>query len=695
LILALIYIVVISLVVAALTSWATNDINNSSKFQSADSLGIAASGMTEVAIQYVRYNPLISTSQQEGTASPLVACWGSDSISQIPSIDGSQIAVWCSTVWNPLLQATRVVTFYACPISVSAASCAQSGNTLLTATVNFDDYPPPPAVSAPIQVLCTVWCGEGMTIVNWVWGSSVSGGVTGIASSLSFSSEPSDTTVGAATTASVTVLDSVGNPVAGDPVTISEQSGPDPLDGSSTLIATTNPSGIATFTNLIPDDVGNYVLSASDTANGSTASPASSTYFVVSQGSNVISVSTPPSNATVNGVTYQPIATATSNDTVAIASTTTVVCTLSGGQVSFLTAGTCTLSFSDPGNANYVVATTTQSFTVTGSAATQVGITPNSASPSADSVTNDSLTLQLQNAVGVSEKSSGTTTLVVSDAGNGFFAAGSGVAGTSTLTVSFTNGVGVQTIYFGNETSGSDAITALNGTSTWGTAPLTVQAGSAVGAIITPNTSTPQASGTTNDQLSLQLEDSYGNHVTSSGTTTLTLSDAGIGFFAASNGVAGTATLNVQFSTGVGTATAYFGNTTAGSDLVTATNGSTSWGSTSLTIQAGTATKVGITVSPTAPAKSASTNATVTIQLEDQYGNSVSTSGVTFVLGDSGVGFFATSSGTSSASSTATLNVTTNSSGVAVGYFGDNTDSSDTITATQGATTWGSTTFSV
>jgi hypothetical protein len=466
------------------------------------------------------------------------------------------------------------------------------------------------------------------------------------------------------------------------------------LDASSILVATTNPLGIATFTNLIPDDIGNYVLSASDTANGSTASPASSTSFVVAQGANAISVSAPPSNATVNGATYQPIATASSNDTVAITSTTTPVCTLSGGQVSFLSAGTCTLSFNDPGNANYVAATYSQSFTVTGSAATQVGITPNSSSPSADSLTNDSLTLQLQNAVGVSEKSSGTTTLVVSDSGNGFFATGSGVAGATTETVTFSNGVGAQTIYFGNETSGSDVITAMNGTSSWGTAAVTIQSGPAVGVILTPNTNTPQATGVTNDQLSLQLEDAYGNHVTSSGTTTLTLGDAGIGFFATSSGVAGAGTLAVQFSSGIGTATAYFGNTSAGSDLVTATNG-TSWGSTPLTVQPGAATKVAITVSPTSPAKSASTNATVTLQLEDQYGNSVATSGVAFTLSNSGSGFFATSSGVSSASSTSTLSVATNTSGVAVAYFGDNTDSSTTITATKSSSTWGSTTFTI
>jgi hypothetical protein len=69
----------------------------------------------------------------------------------------------------------------------------------------------------------------------------------------------------------------------------------------------------------------------------------------------------------------------------------------------------------------------------------------------------------------------------------------------------------------------------------------------------------------------------------------------------------------------------------------------------------------------------------VTVQLQDQYGNSVHTSGVSFTLTNSGAGFFNTTSGTSGSP---TLVITTNASGVAKGYFGDNTAQSDTVTAT-------------
>ena len=41
----------------------------------------------------------------------------SDSLSGIPVINGNQIAVWCSTVWDPLNYVTRDVTFVAYPRS--------------------------------------------------------------------------------------------------------------------------------------------------------------------------------------------------------------------------------------------------------------------------------------------------------------------------------------------------------------------------------------------------------------------------------------------------------------------------------------------------------------------------------------------------------------------------------------------------
>ncbi len=690
LILALAYLIAVSLAVLMLSNWSTNDLNNSSKFSSANSLTLAASDMMNVSIQYVRYNPLISSSQPVGVASPVVACWGGSSsqTSLIPVIDGNQVAVWCSTVWEPLSYQTRDVTFDACPIDVSAVSCTGS-NVLLAAEVIFDDYPPAPKSSAPIQSLCSVWCGSGMTVTSWGWGSSVPITTAGLASKLTFSSEPTDTSAGSSTQAAVTVDDASGNPVAGDNVTILEQNGP--TDGisadTSTLSAVTNSSGVATFTDIVPQFVGSYTLTAVDGA----ASTTSTTFNVSTQKSVITVTSKPPTNATKGGSTYTPTATASSKDAVVITvdSSSSSVCSISAGAVSFQNAGTCTLDFNDPavGNVNYAPATqVTQSFPVGGTTATQVGITLTSNTPTVSSSTNVGITLTLENSVGVAVNSSGTTTVVLSDIGDGYFATKSGTSiasSASTLNVTFASGASTASAYFGDENVGPDTISAVNGTNVWGTASLTEQSGAPAAVTITPSTTAPTVSALTSTQLTFQLEDQFGNFVTSSGTTTVTLSDSDKGFFAATNGATGTATLTVTFAAGVGSATAYYGNTTAGADTISAKNGTTTWGTVVVTPAAGPATSAQITLSTTTPKTSTTTNTSVTVQLVDQYGNDVASNNVSVTFSsNSPNAFFATTSGVGGAKYTSPTLTISSTTGDPVGYFGDNTKESVVVTVT-------------
>jgi hypothetical protein len=676
LILALVYLIAVSMSVLALSTWATNDLNNSTKFSSANTLTVAASDMMNVAIQYVRYNPVISPQA--------VACWGGEATEQIPVIGGDQVAVWCSTTWQPRSFQTRIVDFYACPIDVSANSCAydNGAGALLSVTVTFDDYPPAPKVLAPIDELCSVWCGSGMTITNWTWGSSQPGTPGSLAASLSFTNEPSQTTAGAATQVAVTVDDASGNPVAGDTVQILEQSGPtNELSGN--LTAVTNSSGVASFSDIVPEYVGTYVLTAVDVDGGVTTN---STSFVVTTQKSVITVSSnAPANATENGTPYSPVVSATSGDPVTITSATTSVCTVSGGIVSFGGLGTCTLDFNDlaTGNPSYAAASqVTQSFAVGGLVATQVALALSTNTPGASPTTNVTITMTLENSVGVAVNSSGTTTVVLSDIGNGFFATKNATAGATTLNVSFANGVSTAVAYFGNETVGPDTITAENGTNNWGSAALTVQGGAPAEVAISASPSSPTVSSVTSTTLTFQLEDAFGNAATSSATTTLTLSDSNNGFFASSNGVAGTSTLSVTFAPGAGTATAYYGNTIAGADTITAKNGALAWGSTAVTPVAGPATSIQVNLSSTTPNPSRTTNTTVTIQLVDQYGNDVTTGGVTLNLTNSGAGFFATGNGSTG---NATLSLT-NVTGAAKAYFGDNTRQSVTITVAVGGT---------
>lgn len=174
LILALVFIVAIGLIVTALTSWAMNDLNNTTKFNSASSLDYAATSVTEVAIQSIRYTP-----QMPQTASPnLASCWtlSSGYVSEL-TLNGHTVAVWCSTLQNLGSPQTRVVTFYACQTTLTSGSSsgavlaggvACQTKPLLTARVAFDDYPP--GGSAPLKVTCTTWCGQGAVTQDWTWG---------------------------------------------------------------------------------------------------------------------------------------------------------------------------------------------------------------------------------------------------------------------------------------------------------------------------------------------------------------------------------------------------------------------------------------------------------------------------------------------------------------------------------------------
>jgi hypothetical protein len=185
LILALVYIVAISLIVGALATWALNDLNNTTHFDNASASDYAISGATEVAIQSIRYTPIVPQTAfpWTGTGTPpdVGYCWqpaspGNAYVSQV-TIDSDQVAVWCSTVQNLASSSTRVVTLYACASSLTSSSsetavllagnaCQQ--NPALTATVAFNDYPA--GDSNPLTQTCGPGdCGYGAITEEWNW----------------------------------------------------------------------------------------------------------------------------------------------------------------------------------------------------------------------------------------------------------------------------------------------------------------------------------------------------------------------------------------------------------------------------------------------------------------------------------------------------------------------------------------------
>src|SRR5665213_3359951 len=168
LILALVYLVSVSAIIAALSGWAINDLNDTSHFTSGFARQNAASSATEVAIQNVRYSstPLV----QAPNTNPPVSCLGpnatppSVTITNGPNSDPTYytdtIAVWCSTVWAPTSSTTRTVTFWACESPVGGTTFTEcQASQILKAVVVFDDYPS--SLSAPIDGQCNVWCGSG------------------------------------------------------------------------------------------------------------------------------------------------------------------------------------------------------------------------------------------------------------------------------------------------------------------------------------------------------------------------------------------------------------------------------------------------------------------------------------------------------------------------------------------------------
>jgi hypothetical protein len=181
LVLALVFLVVVSVIVGALTEWTTNDLNNSKNFTTTQTVSNAASNAVNLAVQNIRYQPLLYTSINNATtaqtlnASPPDYCWGSGPSQYTFQTVGMN--VYCTTVWNPTSANTRQVTVTACPISRTAPVTGTASWTaaqtvcpqapFLQAIVTFDDYPK--GVSAPSDVQCVVYCGSAMTINDWNW----------------------------------------------------------------------------------------------------------------------------------------------------------------------------------------------------------------------------------------------------------------------------------------------------------------------------------------------------------------------------------------------------------------------------------------------------------------------------------------------------------------------------------------------
>lgn len=156
LILALVFLVAVSLVVMALDGWVGDDLRSATNFANGRSLVYASAGAAELEIQILRY------SYSTATASAIVCTPGG---AASVTLDGQAVAVYCSIVINTTSASTRVVTLDACPSSESQTAC--TANPYLQAIVTFDDFSSANVDQCTSPSIETT-CGAGMTLSSWV-----------------------------------------------------------------------------------------------------------------------------------------------------------------------------------------------------------------------------------------------------------------------------------------------------------------------------------------------------------------------------------------------------------------------------------------------------------------------------------------------------------------------------------------------
>ncbi len=273
LILAMIFLVAVSLIVAGLLTFVGNSLTATADFTSEQSIETAATNAVNLAIQESRISFASQMQNAFGGANtPLgsqpSACWfDSGAPQQPPAIAGEpQISVWCSMIWQPFSAATRTVTYSACPSSETNVACAAA--PLLQAVEVFDDYPPGVGVPLVNPVQCNFYgyCGESASQISWQWRPTVP-----VVTSIS----PTSTTIAGGTPMTITGTGFV----AGSSVTFTDESG---LTPSSTNAVVTVPASQVTASNCTGTNntCSTLSLTAPAVTSGVPSGAFGATYFV-------------------------------------------------------------------------------------------------------------------------------------------------------------------------------------------------------------------------------------------------------------------------------------------------------------------------------------------------------------------------------------------------------------------------------
>lgn len=167
LVLAIVFLTVVSVVMIALVDWVGNDLRNTANFTAAQSFQSTANSASQVALQTVRYNFMAQTLN----ASPPAPCWTALPTPSLFLLNGQSVDSWCTTSWTVGTDQGRVVTISTCLSSVSATNCAQS--PLLQAIVSLGDFQRGYGfATCGLDPRSWVTCGTTMTINTWAFGVS-------------------------------------------------------------------------------------------------------------------------------------------------------------------------------------------------------------------------------------------------------------------------------------------------------------------------------------------------------------------------------------------------------------------------------------------------------------------------------------------------------------------------------------------
>ncbi len=181
LVLALVFLIAVSLIVTGLLTFVGTSLNATGTFQNDRNVEIALTDGINLAIHNTRYQfdtgsptPFLNNPSPE-----LCATY------QVPNEANNFVDVYCSMVWQPFSANTRVFTYSACAYtapptgSTPAADCAAKPS--VQDIVAYYDYPsggaatpsPNPSPCTPIESINgspgNGSCGETITQISWQW----------------------------------------------------------------------------------------------------------------------------------------------------------------------------------------------------------------------------------------------------------------------------------------------------------------------------------------------------------------------------------------------------------------------------------------------------------------------------------------------------------------------------------------------